>query len=277
MEAAVAAAVFGASLLHATWHALVKSSGDRVIALAGMNLVSGAAALALLPFVGPPTAEAAMVIAFSVLLHGAYKLALAQLYSRADLSQGYPLARGLTPIMATLLGAAFLAELPEGQRLAGIVTVSAGIAALLFERGARPVSGAGFASALAVGATVAAYSVLDAYGVRVNGEWLGFTAWLIACDSALFVLYALLSRGGAAMRTWREHWPRTLASGSLGLASFGVFMWALGRAQVGPVTALRETSIVFAAIIGAVFLRESVARMRYLAAAIVMAGTVLIL
>ena len=276
MEAGVAAAVLAASLLHAGWHALVKSSGDRVVALAGMNLVSGTVALSLLPFVRLPTLTAMVVIGFSVVLHGAYKLALAELYGRADLSQGYPLARGMTPIVATLLGLVFLGETPAGWRIAGIVAIAAGIALLFFERGARPLTSGSFAAALAVGTTVAAYSVLDAYGVRLNGDWLGFTAWLVACDSVAFVAYALLARKRAAA-TWRAAWARTLVSGVLGVVAFGVFMWALGRAQVGPVTALRETSIVFAAVIGAVLLKESMTRARYAAVAIVMAGTVAIL
>ena len=276
MEAGVAAAVLAASLLHASWHALVKSSGDRVVALAGMNLVSGIVALALLPLVRVPSLAAMVVIGFSVVLHGAYKVALAELYGRADLSQGYPLARGMTPIVATLLGVVFLGETPAGWRIAGIVAIAAGIALLFFDRGARRLTSGSFAAAFAVGATVAAYSVLDAYGVRLNGDWLGFTAWLVACDSVAFVAYALLARKGAAA-TWRAAWARTLVSGVLGVVAFGVFMWALGRAQVGPVTALRETSIVFAAVIGAVLLKEPMTRARYAALAIVLGGLVAIL
>ncbi len=263
--------VLGASLLHATWHALVKSSGDRVVALAGMNLVSGAVALAALPFVRLPTATAMLVIAASVLLHAAYKIALAQLYSRADLSQGYPLARGLTPLIAAALGFTFLAERPNGATLGGVLAISAGVAALVFERGVRRMSLAGLYAAVAVGAAVAAYSVLDAYGVRVNGDWLGFTAWLVACDSVAFVAYALLTRNGAGA-AWRTAWVRTLVSGILGVLSFGVFMWALGRAQVGAVSALRETSILFSALIGAFWLKEPMSGVRYLAAALVAGG-----
>ena len=277
MDPAVAAAVLAAALLHASWHALVKSSGDRVVALAGMNLVSGAIALAFLPFVAVPTAGAALVIGVSIVLHGGYKLALAELYSRADLSQGYPLARGLTPIAAAALGLIFLGEVPSAWRLAGILAISAGIAGLLFERGARPQSAHSFAAAAVVGVTVAAYSVLDAYGVRINGDWLSFTAWLVACDSVAFVSYALFTRPAAAASAWRAEPARTLISGLLGTASFGVFMWALGRAQVGPVTALRETSIVFAALIGAYFLNEKAGVARYASAALVLAGTVAIL
>lgn len=272
MEAGVAAAVLAASLLHASWHALVKSSGDRVVALAGMNVVSGAVALALLPFVRVPTAVAGAVIAFSILLHMGYKLALARLYLKADLSQGYPLARGITPVIATALGFALLGERPGAWTLLGVLSISAGILGLLLERGARGLSLATLIAAGAAGAAVAAYSAVDAYGVRLNADWLGFTAWLVACDSLAFVGYALATRRGEAPALWRRDWHRTLASGALGVASFGVFMWALGRAQVGAVTALRETSIVFSALIGVWLLKEPANPVRYVSAAMVAAG-----
>ena len=257
MDASVAAAVLAAALLHATWQALVKSSGDGVVALAGMNIVAGAAALVALPFVPLPTPAAWLVIAISVLLHGGYKIALAELYARSELSVGYPLARGLTPIFATLLAFLFLGEVPRTATIAGIVAISAGIALLA----ARSVSAASLAAAIAVGFSVAAYSALDAYGVRINGDWLSFTVWLVVVDCALFTAYALAVRRDA-LRQWREAWGRTLVSGLLGIASFTVFLWALANAQVGAVAALRETSIVFAAVLGGAMLRERITRAR---------------
>jgi len=276
VDLGVAAAVLAAALLHATWHALVKSSGDRVVALAGMSLVSGALAFAALPFVAIPRAGVLAVIAFSVLLHIGYKLALAHLYEKADLSRAYPLARGLTPVIAVFLGMVFLAEKPAPVTLAGVLAISAGIVGLLFERGGNRLSAGAAGAAAAAGAAVAAYSVLDAYGVRLNGDWLSFTAWLVACDSGLFVGYALASRGRAATAAWRGEWGRTLASGLLGSIAFCVFLWALGRAEVGPVSALRETSMAFSALIGAVVLKERMSRARALAVAMVLAGTVAI-
>lgn len=272
MEPLVALAVLAAALLHASWHALVKSSSDGVIALAGMNLVSGAAALTILPFVRLPSGSVAVVIAASVLLHTGYKIALASLYSRADLSQGYPLARGMTPILATVLGLVFLNEVPALATATGVLAIALGICALALERGARMLSASGLGAALAVGITVAAYSALDAYGIRLNGDWLGFTVWLVACDSTAFMAYALATRGRATLEVWRNDWARTLWSGLLGVAAFAVFMWALSRAQVGAVTALRETSVLFAALIGAFVLRESVSRTRAAAAVMVMGG-----
>lgn len=245
-----------------------------MIALAGMNLVSAAAAIAVLPFANLPTTQAAAVIAVSVLLHAGYKIALARLYARADLSQGYPLARGLTPLFATVLGLFFLGETPGVATLAGVIAISLGIFALLSEP--RRMSAPAFAAAVAVGTTVAGYSVLDAYGIRLNADWLGFTAWLVLCDSALFMAYAFATRGRGTLSAWRAAWGRTLVSGVLGVAAFAVFMWALGRAQVGAVTALRETSIIFATLIGALFLREWIDAARAVGALLVLCGAAVI-
>lgn len=268
MDPAVAAAVVAAACLHATWQALVKSSGDGVVALAGMNLVSGAAALVALPFVARPTPHAAVVIALSVLLHCGYKVALARLYARTELSVGYPLARGLTPVFAALLAFLFLGEVPGIGTLAGIVSVSLGIALLM----ARSVSTASFAAATAVALSVAAYSALDAYGVRINGDWLGFTAWLVVVDAAFFIGYAIVVRGNGALAGWRASWRRVLVSGLLGLASFAVFLWALASSQVGAVAALRETSILFAALLGGRMFGERISGARMTSIALVVAG-----
>jgi drug/metabolite transporter (DMT)-like permease len=276
MDLVVALAVLAASLLHATWHALIKSSGDQVASLAGMNLVAGVAALSALPFVSIPAPMVFAVIAGSVLLHAGYKIALASLYRNADLGQAYPIARGLVPIVATIFGLLVLRELPSPTVLAGIALISLGIVALILEKTAKRLSTLAVVPALLVGTTVAAYSVVDAYGVRRNGDWLGFTAWLVALDCTVFMGYAFLMRGRSMVATWRSDPVRTFGSGCLGLASFGVFIWALGHAPVGAVSALRETSVIFAAVIGALFLREPATWRRYAAATTVMLGVIVI-
>jgi drug/metabolite transporter (DMT)-like permease len=272
MSQEVALAVLAAALLHANWHALVKSSGDQVVALAGMNLVSGTTALLFLPFVTAPSAEAFAVIATSVVLHGGYKVALARLYRGTALSVAYPLARGITPVIATIFGAVLLEQSPGQGAQLGTLLVSVGVCALIFDRSGAPIAVAALVSACWVGLAVASYSALDAYGIRITGDWLGFTAWLIVCDSAAFIAYAIATRGRKAFALWRQKYGQTLISGFLGTASFGVFMWALGRAPVGPVSALRETTIIFAALIGMVFLRERVTLLRIAAAVIVLLG-----
>lgn len=273
MDVTVIGALLGASLLHASWHALVKSTADRVIALAGMNVVAAVPALCALPFVTPPLPLVFVIIAASVALHVGYKIGLASLYVRADLGQAYPLARGLTPIMATLLGLLALGEWPSPSVLAGVALVSAGLLALARENVHRRITRATLAVGAVTGICVAAYSVLDAYAIRLNGDWLGFTAWLVLCDSAVFIGYTLLQRGRrTVLAAWRQRWGAVTVSGAFGVTSFSVFVWALGRAPVGGVTALRETSVLFAAILGTVVLREASTWLRYAAAVSVMAG-----
>ena len=276
MEALVAVAILAASLLHASWHAMVKSSGDRVVALGGMNVVSGTAALACIPFVKVPSPDVMAVIGFSVLLHCGYKVALARLYARADLGQAYTLARGCTPLIATVLGALFLMQRPSAASLSGVVLISCGLLLLVAERGAARISLGTVGVAGLAGTAVASYSVVDAYGIRLGGDWSGFTVWLIVMDALVFVTYVLLTRGRSAVRAWRADPWITLVTGLLGLTSFGVFMWALGRAHVGAVTALRETSILFAALIGAIFLGERATVLRYASAVVVMTGVAVV-
>jgi drug/metabolite transporter (DMT)-like permease len=272
MTLPVIAAVLVAALLHAAWHALVKASGERVAALAGMNLVSGAVALCFLPFVAVPRPHVLAIVAFSVLLHVGYKIALAQLYRRADLGQAYPLARGLTPAMATLLALAFLDERPGAGVLAGMALISLGVLVLARERADRPVDAATLGIAALTGFAVAAYSAVDAWGVRLSGDWLGFTAWLVACDTATFLAYAFATRGRAVLAAWRAGAGRVIVSGLLGVLSFGTFLWALAQAPVGGVAALRETSVIFAALIGTLALGERASWRRHAAAFLVMAG-----
>ena len=272
MDPLVVLVILLAALLHATWHALVKSSGDRIVALAGMNLASGAVALGFLPFVAVPRPAALAVIAGSVFLHVGYKIGLARLYQRADLGQAYPLARGVTPIFATLLGFLLLAETPAWPVLLGMALISLGVLLLAREKAERRLDAGTLAIAAMTGLAVAAYSAVDAWGVRVNGDWLGFTAWLIVADTATFLAYAFATRGRAVLGAWREGIGRVVVSGVLGIGSFGAFLWALSTAPVAGVTALRETSVIFAALIGAVVLGERATPIRYLATALVAAG-----
>jgi drug/metabolite transporter (DMT)-like permease len=271
MDLMVVAAILAASLLHASWHALVKSTGDRVVALAGMNAVSAGTAALLLPLAQPLALPVYGVISGSVLLHVGYKLALARLYDRADLNQAYPLARGFTPLMAALLAFLALGESPGTIAAIGIALVCAGLMLLAWEAGVG-LSRNAFTLAASAGLAVASYSVVDAYGIQISGDWFSFTVWLVLLDGCTFVLYALATRRGRALRYWVAAPGRTLASGALGAISFGVFMWALGRAPVGTIVALRETSVLFAAIIGVVALKERATFKRFLAAFLVVAG-----
>ena len=265
-----------AGLLHASWHSLVKYGGDQVLVLAGMGLVAAAVSACALPFLPFPAAPVWAVIGGSVLLHVGYKLALARSYAFGDLGQAYPMARGLVPLFATLIAFAALGQTPSATQMAGIALVSGGLIWLAVHSIRGGVDRRLFLAAMLAGLTVAGYSVVDAYGTRLNGDWMSFTAWLIVCDALTFAALIFCFKGHAL---WTELWrqrTRMLVSGGLGLLSFSVFLWALSRSPVGAISALRESSVLFATILGIVAYRESASPQKVAAAAVIVAGLVVI-
>jgi drug/metabolite transporter (DMT)-like permease len=262
-----------AALLHAGWHSLVKSGADQTVTLAGMGMVAATLACAALPFVPAPSAAVWLVLATSVALHVGYKLCLAHAYRHGDLGEAFPLARGMVPLFATVSALVTLGQVPTAGQALGIAAVSAGLVIVLLER-QRSANWRLLAGAAGAGLAVAGYSVLDAYGIRLLGDWMGFTAWLVVLDSATFLAMSRLQRGASLWRDLMRSRGRILASGVLGLASFCVFLWALGRGPVGAVSALRETSTLFAIAIGVAFYRERLSAARLAGASLMMAGVV---
>lgn len=265
-----------ASLLHASWHSLVKYGADQVVVLAGMGLVATAVTVSILPFLSVPPFHVWPVIAGAVVLHVGYKFALARSYTFGDLGQAYPLARGFVPIFSTIIAYVFLAQVPSDNQFFGIAFVSVGLIWLSGHAIRLGVDSRMFLAAMGAGFTVAGYTVIDAYGTRLSGDWASFTAWLIVADSGTFVVLIYGMRG---QRLWGELWEmrqRVLLSGALGLVSFSVFLWALSRSPVGPVSALRESSVLFATIIGLVLYRERKSPQRLAAVALIAGGLIMI-
>ena len=262
-----------AALLHAGWHSLVKAGADQSVTLAGMGLVASVAALAALPFVPLPPTILWPVLAASVALHVGYKLCLARAYAIGDLGEAFPLARGMVPLFATTLAVATLGQVPSLGQSLGIGLVSTGLLMVMLERQRqRQPNWLLWSAAAGAGLAVAGYSVLDAYGIRLFGTWLGFTAWLIVIDNMVFLTLTRLQRGPMLWRQLAATRWRVLASGALGLASFCVFLWALSRGPVGVVSALRETSMLFAIVLGVLLHRETLSVARVAGALLMVSG-----
>lgn len=274
MDLLVVVMLLGAALLHSSWHAMIKVNSDRLVGLAGMNVISAGISLAALPLVEVPSVEVWPVLAFSVVLHNAYKGGLAQVYRHGDLGEAYPIARGLSPLFATLIALVVLGETPDMWQVAGIILISGGLMVMSFERRGRAPSLLLLAMAALTGFMVAAYSVVDAYGARLSGDWLSFTVWLIVLDGGMFVGVMTALRGRSLWRAITLEWRRTIISGLLGIAAFGVFLWALSRGPVGGVSALRETSVLFASMIGIVILKEQWSLWRLIGAILIMLGII---
>jgi drug/metabolite transporter (DMT)-like permease len=261
-----------AGLLHASWHSLVKSGANQITTLAGMGIVAGAITAVTLPFVPFPPLSVWAVIIPSVALHIGYKLCLARAYVLGDLGQAFPLARGMVPLFAATIAWFLLRQSPSALQMCGIALVSSGIIAIALDRIGSVPRWSLLAAAAGAGMAVAGYSVFDAYGTRLMGNWLGFTVWLVTVDSLLFLALAAVARGNILWTDLATTKWRVVASGLLGLASFSVLLWALSRNPVGGVTALRETSVLFAGIIGVVLHKERLTAQRLIGALLIVAG-----
>jgi drug/metabolite transporter (DMT)-like permease len=268
----VTLAVLGAGFLHALWNALLKSAaGDPLLDTALIVAGSALVALAMLPFVPFPDRAAWPFAALSATIHFGYYVTLAGAYHRGDLSFAYPLMRGVAPLIVTVLGVLFLGERPAGQMLVGIVLISAGIIVIAwFASGRHPPAAAAWA--LANAAIIAAYTLVDGAGVRVSGDAAGYVCWLIFLEGLPFLAWIFARRGRTATRYMALRWRRGLAGGAASLAAYGIVLWAMTRAPVAAVAALREVSVLFAALMGSLVLKEGFGWRRMAGAATVVAG-----
>jgi phosphonate utilization associated putative membrane protein len=267
----VAAVLFGA-LLHAGWNALVKSSSDKALDTALIHLLASFVALPLALIVGWPPAASWPFILASVVIHVGYYIALTGAYKHGDLGLTYPLMRGTAPLLVALSAAATLGETLSPLSWAGVVGVSCGVLALGLSRHAlNSPRAVGFALANAV--VIAIYTVVDALGARASGNALQYVLALFVLDGWPFGLMVFARRGGATVWPYaRGRWPLAILGAAASLGSYGIALWAMTRAPVATVAALRETSVLFAALLGAWFLKEAFTVRRAAGTAAIVAG-----
>jgi drug/metabolite transporter (DMT)-like permease len=271
----VTLAVLGAGLLHAGWNALLKSApgGDALLDTATVVAGSSLWGCVVVPFVGVPATAAWPYMALSAVIHFGYYVTLAQAYRTGDLSFAYPLMRGSAPLLVALLGIAFLGELPTAPMALGIVLICLGIVSIAFigsRLRAHPKSAAYWAFANA--GLIALYTLVDATGARASGNAAAYVSWLIFLEGLPFLLWVIVRRGTPAVRYLRASASRGLVGGACSLAAYGIVLWAMTRAPVAAVAALRETSVLFAALMGSLWLKEGFGLPRLAGAASVVLG-----
>jgi drug/metabolite transporter (DMT)-like permease len=266
--------VLAAAVLHAGWNALLKGTGDRLATVVLLDLTGVALAALALPLVPAPAPASRGLLALSVVLHLGYELLLLLAYRAGDLSQVYPLARGTAPLLVAGYAGLVLGERLAPVQLLGLAGVCAGLLALVeVGRGpARP--GAAVGPALATGVLIAAYTVADGLGVRRSGTVAGYVAWLFLLHGLPIPLGALAVRGRGLAARLRGHLGVGMAAGALSVAAYGLVLWAQRRGALAVVAALRETSVLVAALIGSLVFGERFGRRRVLAAALLAAGIV---
>ncbi|MEA3067167.1 MAG: hypothetical protein QOK41_574 [Sphingomonadales bacterium] len=269
--------VLGAALVHATWNALVKTDRDRLALIRVMSLTQLVLSLCLVPFVIVPAPESWPYLAASTVLCTGYMLFLNRGYQVADLSLVYPLARGAAPFIVAVVSVWFLGEQLSQTGILAILLIGLGITSLILARGAtslrdwRPIL-----LALVTGAFIGSYTIVDGLGARAAGSAHGYMIWLS-------LITALLTVGCVS---WLQRDRRTalsprsrnagIAAGIMSYGSTWVVIWALTLAPLAMVSALRETGIVFAVIIGVVFLKERVNPARLASIALTLVGTTLL-
>lgn len=272
MSLAVFLAVLFAAALHAGWNALVKTGLDRFSSILFLGFVQGGIALVLLPFFGLPPRHAWPWVLAGSALHSGYKLALIRAYGHGDLSQIYPLSRGTAPLIVALAGALFLDEKMDSARTAAVVAIAGGIM-LMAGRGGLTRAGLGWA--LVTASFTAAYTLADGVGARIAGSPSAFILTMIVLDGAFMLAYGLAARGPAGIAAMLPDWRPGVAAGAMSLGSYWIAIWAFTRAPLAMVASLRETSVLFAMLIAAVALREKLTWRRWVAAALILAGVVL--
>jgi drug/metabolite transporter (DMT)-like permease len=272
----IAPVVLLAAVLHASWNALLKAVDDRRTAMA---LIGGATAVICLPVALLATAPAAASwpeLGGSVAVHVLYSLLLIACDRDGDFNQVYPLARGLSPPTVALSAVILVGERLSAIQVAGLLIVSAGMIAVALGGGRASRRGLGFA--VLTGLAISAYTVLDGVGVRHSGTAVGYAAWLFTGEGALvaavLVTGATRTRAPGALSTATV--TRSIAAATLSILAYGLVLWAQTRGALAVVAALRETSVVFAALLGAAVFGEQLPGRRVTASVAIAAGAVLL-
>jgi drug/metabolite transporter (DMT)-like permease len=270
----VTLAVLAAAVTHATWNAIAHGIKDQTLAFALIGVGGIIVAVPLVIVAAMPRAAAWPYLLGSIAIHVFYNLLLMQCYRLGEFSQVYPLARGISPLVVTILAAVFVHEHLAIWQSVGVVVVSAGLAFLVFG-GRRPGRGA-FLAAVGTGLTIAAYTTVDGVGVRLSHSPVGYIGWLMVLESLCVPMFAAVRRRDVLLKQPPRILLSGLAAGALSVLAYGLVLWAQTRGALAPIAALRETSVIFGAIIGTLVFKEPFGRSRIMATVLVVAGIVLL-
>lgn len=300
MSWAIVGAVLVGALLHASWNAIIKAGGDKALDTGLVHSLGCIAGLALVAVVGLPDRAAWPWIAASMAIHVGYYITLVGAYQHGDLGFAYPIMRGSAPLLVALASSRLIGESLSPSAWLGVAGISGGVLLIgLARAGGLRRAGAGrgdtgegdggdpegdarrttqrraLAFALANAVIIAAYTIVDGIGVRASGNALAYVGALFLFDGLPFLGLVLWRRRHAlpaAFAYMRRRAPVAALGSLASMASYGVALWAMTRAPVATIAALRETSVLFAALIGVAFLGERFRLQRALGTGAIVAG-----
>jgi len=270
-EALATVLILASAMLHAIVNALVKISDDGLLTRGCMNAVAFLVALPFLAAVPLPDPSLWMILIAAMLVHGLYPFFLAEAYRHSDLSVAFPIARGITPLGVALLAFLALGSTLSTGKILWIGILSAGIAAFAMERFtmSNPGHRKGLALAVCTGCIIATYTLLDGIGLKTAGDPNTYIVWLFVLDGIFVSVMVTLARRHTVIPFLRKNWRKGFLGGVLGVLTYGMALYALRLGSLVETAALRETSVVFAALIGAFLLKEPFGKLRIAATVLV--------
>lgn len=255
--------VLVAAVMHAGWNLFVKKDEDQFLSLTVMAATSGVLCAFLLPFTPPMVAAAWPVLAISAPLHAGYRVCLSLGYKYGDMSQVYPIARGATPLLVTLISVLVLGVSLDAWKSVGIVVIATGIMGLTFNRGLpRGHESRAIAFALGTAAFIAVFTLLDSRGSRASASPMAYILWLFVLEGGLMLLLAATVNAPRLKSYVIRNGRTCLVNGFVMSLAHGLIIVALSRSQAPLVSALRETSVVFGVVFSAVVLKERIGAVR---------------
>jgi drug/metabolite transporter (DMT)-like permease len=280
MSGLVVAVVLFAALLHASWNAIVKSGKDTFLSTVLVSVGAALISLAVLPFVQAPAPASWPYLAASAVAQLAYYSLLAAAYKAGDMSHAYPLMRGSAPLLVALASWPLIGERLSPMQMGAVACICAGILGLYVAARTNAIGqpkSTGRATAFALGnaCVIASYTLIDGIGVRLSGAPAAYTMWIFVLNGTGLLLWTALRRPADLLAYAQTQWRLAAVGGFGTLASYGLALWAMTQAPVAAIAALRETSILFAIAIAALFLRERISPRRYLAIGLIAAGAIL--
>jgi drug/metabolite transporter (DMT)-like permease len=274
MPISISLIVLLAAVLHASWNAMLRAGADKFWSMTVMCIAIAIVCALAAPFVPLPASASWGCAILSALLHVGYNLFLVRAYRSGDLGQTYPIARGSSPLLVSIGAALFAHELPNLISMLGVLLVCGGIISLAFQ--GRGVGREAVFYALGTGCFIGAYSVTDGIGVRLSGTPVGYTIWMCLLWGVMAPLVYVVARGWRGLFRGARETLVAAGGGIVSLIAYGIIIFAMSLGPMGPVSALRETSVVFAALIGRFFLHEKLTAYRLAACTVVAIGAVCI-
>ncbi len=269
----VAFVVLLAAGLHAGWNTLIKIRGDRMIIMAVVTFFGSMFSLLLIPFVEFPEPASWPFLGVAILLHTAYHLFLPIAYNHGELGQVYPIARGSAPLFVTFGALVTAGEHLTPVAVVGVLFLTSGVIALTFEKGGRVCQRPkAVIYAIITGVLIASYTVMGGLGVRQAGTVLGFAIWLTVANGLLTFLIVYLWKGHITIIVARQNLATGFLGGAMQVSAYWIIIWAMAFAPMATVSALRETSVLFAALISTFFLHEGFGVWRFVSAGLITLG-----